>query len=200
MKRLSGPRERGMTLPELLTGLGVAGLLMVAAVPTYGRSLQAAAIKGLSRDGQVLQAALARYQSDHGHPPTPGSEGQDGLNLRTLAPLTTDGYLTNETALLARLQDKRVLAYDTPGLPGREGYWLLLVDAARPEIQMLVAATDQFPLAPDQWVEGVYLIRGSKLEPVATAPLPDEPEPESAAEPKSDEAATSDEKEALAHE
>lgn len=163
---------RGVTLIELLFLVAIVLVALVLSVPFAARSLQSAAINRLADDGKSLFEAIVRYQSDHGHPPYPGSAEDEGLNLRTLAPLTTAGYFRNAEALLSRLSDHRLLAYDTPGLPGREGFWMILVDAQRPEIQVLVASTDQFPLTPDSFLEGIYLIRGMSLEKLDDAPVP----------------------------
>ncbi len=165
-------RSKGITLIELLVAVAIMAILTVESFPAISRSRQASAIERLATDGEQIFQSLARYQSDHGRLPYPGVGDGEGLNLRTLAPLTTAGYLVSPDAILARLSDHRVLAYDTPGLPGREGFWLILVDAKRPELQVLVASTDQFPLAPDTFIEGIYLIRGTTLEKLRDAPQP----------------------------
>lgn len=168
---------RGLTLIESLVLVAIVAVALVLAMPIASRSLQRAAINRLADDGKSLFESIVRFQSDHGHPPYPGSADDDGLNLRTLAPLTTAGYFRNADALLSRLSDHRLLAYDTPGLPGREGFWMILVDGQRPGIQVLVASTDQFPLTPDTFIEGIYLIRGTSLEKLDDAPVPVPPPP-----------------------
>ncbi len=169
MSRKSRSRARGITLVELLVVLLTLSLLVALAVPATTRALQSAHRTRLAGIGQALFHAVQRYVVDHGHPPPPGSSQVDGLNLRTLAPLAPAGYLPHPGALLDALRDRRVTAYDTPGPPGKEGFWMLLIDGERAEIQVLVASTDQFPLSPGVWIEGIYQLRGNRLERLADA-------------------------------
>lgn len=167
-------RARGLSLAELVATLGLLTLIGVMAVPLVNRAMQAAAVRRLQEGGRTLYASLQRYQEDNGHPPRPAGGGDDGFNLRTLAPLTTGGYLTDPGSLLARFRDARVLAYDTPGLPGREGFWLIVGERTRPEIQLLIASTDQFPLTPDTFLEGLFLIEDATVRRLEGPPLPAE--------------------------
>lgn len=159
-----------MSLVQAALGLAVASLLVALAIPTVSRALQASRQERLAGTAQELFSAIRRYEEDHGFPPPPGSKQPEGLNLRTLAPLSQAGYLVNSEEILSLLRDGRVTAYDRPGLTGEAGFWLLLVDRSRPEIQLLAAATDSFPLAPGQWLEGIYQIRGDRLVKLRDAP------------------------------
>jgi hypothetical protein len=165
--------ERGVSL----TALGLAAAALVAlvstAIPLAQRWQQTAAIDRLCDDGAKLFDAIVRYNAHHGFPPPDGTRSPEGMNVRTFAPLSTQGYLDDAETILASLEGERVMAYDTPGLPGREGFWLILADRQHPEIQLLVASTDAFPMAPETWLEGIYLIRGSSLEKLRALPLND---------------------------
>ncbi len=161
---LSRDRQpRGVTLVELLVVLGVLAVLVSISIPFGTRALQEARQQRLVAVGRSLFVAVERYVADHGHPPWPGASIPGGLNLRTLEPLHGGGYLNHSAGLVEPLRDGRVTAYDTPGLPGSEGFWLLLVDKNRPEVQVLAASTDEFPLAPGTHLEGIYLVRGHRL-------------------------------------
>jgi len=162
---------RGVSLVQAALGLAVASLFVALAIPTVSRALQASHQERLAGTAQVLFAAIRHYEEDHGSPPPPGSKQPDGLNLRTLAPLSQAGYLVDTDEILSLLRDGRVTAYDCPESAGEAGFWILLVDRSRPEIQLLAAATDAFPLAPGQWLEGIYQIRGDRLVKLRDASL-----------------------------
>ncbi|MDQ7086654.1 MAG: hypothetical protein Q9Q13_01815 [Acidobacteriota bacterium] len=159
-----------MTLLETLLALALVAILTSLAVPTFGRALVAARQQRLAAAAGQIFTAVRRYQADHGHPPAPGSLRPDGFNLRTLTPLADRGYLAGPEAILTQLKDRRVTAYDTSGPDGSSGFWLLLIDADSPELQILAASTDDFPLAPGRWLEGIYLLRGEQLEKLRGAP------------------------------
>ena len=159
-----------MTLLETLVALTLVGILASLAVPTLSRALVVARQQRLASSAGQIFAAVRRYQADHGRPPAPGSLRPDGFNLRTLTPLADRGYIAGPESILAQLKDRRVTAYDTSGPDGSGGFWLLLIDADSPELQILAASTDDFPLAPGQWLEGIYLLRGEKLEKLRGAP------------------------------
>ena len=162
--------SRGLTLLETLIALVLVGLLASLAVPTLGRALLVARQQRLASAAGQIFTAVRRYQADHGRPPAPGSLQPDGFNLRTLAPLADRGYLAGTDGILAQLKDGRVTAYDTSGPEGTGGFWLLLIDADSPELQILAASTDNFPLSPGHWLEGIYLLRGDRLEKLRGAP------------------------------
>ncbi len=125
----------------------------------------------LVADARILYQAIARYEDDHGAPPLPGTSTASGLNLRTLAPLATTGYLPEADSILARLRDERVTAYDATGAQGR-GFWLVLTDRTDPSVQVLAARTDSFPLAAESWIEGIFAFEGDALRKLAPPPAP----------------------------
>ncbi len=167
-------RERGISLPELLVSVAIVAVLATMAVPASRRVVDRAHLARLATDGRVLASALLRWQADHGTPPPAGATRPDGFNTRTLDPLVSRGYLLAPAPILGHLAGNRVTVYDAPGAePGAgRGFWLVLTDGAIPGLQVVVASTDAFPLAPGTWVEGIYLLRGDRLERIDRAPLP----------------------------
>ncbi len=167
-------RERGISLLELVLSVAIVATLATLSVPASRRVVDRAHVARLAADGRVLAAALLRWEADHGAPPPAGASRPGGFNTRTLDPLVARGYLLSPAPILGHLAKGRVTVYDAPGAePGAgRGFWLVLTDAGRPGLQVLVASTDAFPLAPGDWIEGIYLLRGDRLERIDRAPLP----------------------------
>ena len=171
----NGPgRQQGMSLVELLACLAIVAVLATLAVPAARRVHDRSRLALLAADGRVLAGALLRWEADHGTPPPAGASSPDGFNTRTLDPLVSGGYLLAPAPILSHLADGRVAVYDAPGAqPGAgRGFWLVLVDRDVPGLAVVVASTDAFPLTPGTWIEGIYLLRGDRLERIDRAPLP----------------------------
>ena len=147
-------------------------LVVAAALPLWSAYSQKSRADALADEGLRLLEALLDFEQESGIPPRPGAGERDGFNLRTLEPLAGAGFIGNPDEVLARLEGRRISAYDAPGLEGGEGFWAILQDLENPGIQVVVASTDSFPLAPDTWIEGVYLLRGDELERVRVASAP----------------------------
>ncbi|RMG44970.1 MAG: hypothetical protein D6718_08840 [Acidobacteria bacterium] len=159
VRSLRRRNEWGVTLAELVIVGSVVAAVVLLALPVAKQAAQWRSQRRLSRAAAVLFEALEAYHSDRGSFPPPGANQPDGFNLRTLEPLSTHGYLRRPQELLSLLRGRRVSAYDSD----EDGFWLLLVDAHRPEIQIVVASTDRFPLQPESWIEGIYRLEGSRL-------------------------------------
>ncbi|UCF69157.1 MAG: hypothetical protein JSV80_07705 [Acidobacteriota bacterium] len=154
--------QGGITATELLIVVAVLALIVVVTLPVAARWASRDNERRLVEVGNALFEALEQYRADHGQVPPPGAGAPGGFNLRTLAPLSTDGYVTDSEPRLAALRRRRVSAYDS--IAGSEAYWALLVDRDDPDVQVIVASTDAFPLLPDTWLDGVYVLRGERLE------------------------------------
>ncbi|GEM_PF-3405366 len=177
-------RQGGLTLLEVLLVIAMLGILSVAAIPTMQRAHHAARFGKIVADGTAISRAILHFAADHGAPPPAGTRNGSGLNLHTLAPLSDTGYLRDSHAILSHLDGRQITAYDTPGPPERGGFWLIMTDARYRGLQILVASTDMFPLAPDTWLEGIYRIEGGEVHKIEG--LPPAPPRDSAALPHDD--------------
>lgn len=170
--REARPRERRTPLWVRLAPLLALALVVAAALPLWTALNEKSRAEALADDGLRLLEALLAFEQENGIPPRPGAGQQEGFNLRTLEPLTSAGFVGKPDELLAGLRGRRISAYDAPGLAGGEGFWAILQDLENPGIQVVAASTDSFPLTPDTWIEGVYLLRGDELQRVRVASAP----------------------------
>jgi len=157
-------RQSGISAVELLLGFAVVAVIAALAVPAISRVSRRSRLETLTEGAESFYRAVRRFEADHGRPPRPGAAQLAGLNLRTLDPLADTGYLADPQQLLAGLDHHRLTAYDTPGEGAHPGFWAILTAEEQPGLQVIAASTDDFPLAPGQWIEGVYLLRGEQLE------------------------------------
>lgn len=167
--RAENPRRTGIPPWQV-----AAALLALALVLTAGWNLSrkwsaSQRLARLTADASSVYLAIARFEDDHGAPPAPGAGRESGLNLRTLAPLSTGGYLPEAPAILARLHDGRVTAYDARD-DRSGGFWMVLTDVEDPRMQVLAARTDAFPLATETWIEGLFTWEGDALRKLAPPP------------------------------
>ncbi|RMF72257.1 MAG: hypothetical protein D6738_11740 [Acidobacteria bacterium] len=142
------------------------GLAAFSAWQAWERLAAERRLAALVEGGERIYAALEAWAAETGAPPPPGSSRSDGLNVRTLAPLSTRGYLAGAEEILAQLAGQRVTAYDVTG----DRFWLVLRDASDPRLVVLVARTDRFPLVPETWLEGLYRVEGSRLVKIDLPP------------------------------
>jgi competence protein ComGC len=81
---------------EVMMVMVIIFLLAAIAVPIYSRMLLKAERTALAAEATTVHEALKAYYTDHNKFPPMAGNGQ--LNLATLAPLTTDGYLSPQVA------------------------------------------------------------------------------------------------------
>ncbi len=155
-------------LTPVLAGLALA-LLVWSGWQAWQRVATERRLDALVAGGEQIFAAIDAYVADRGAPPPPGSSRPGGLNARTLAPLSSEGYLAGASGIIEHLAGQRISAYDVAG----ERFWMVIRDADDPRLALLIARTDRFPLVPETWIEGLYRIEGSrlvKIEPPPAAP------------------------------
>lgn len=152
----------GATILEVVLLIALAAGIAVLGVRTAGLALAQSRVNDLAQVGTRIQQGLESHRAQRGRVPSRSLDGR-GLNLETLAPLTSDDLVESAETLLAKLAHGRVLAYDAPAA---QEYWLLIGDRHQPQLQLLVARTDSYPASKGTWLEGLYLVRASGLERV----------------------------------
>ncbi len=82
---------------ELMLVVAILALLSAIAIPVYANILKKARRTAFAAEARTFHQALMSYYVDHDKFPA-ASFGPDMLNTATLAPLTTEGYLTTQAA------------------------------------------------------------------------------------------------------
>jgi hypothetical protein len=118
-------------------------------------------LRVLTNEAEALYDAFSRYNKrNHGYPTTYSGSRFD---LRTLDPLQKRGYYRG--SLTSHLANRSVDAYDSPDDlgPNRE-FWLEMTLKTDPSVRVLVARSDDAPLAGGTWRDGVFVFRDGELE------------------------------------
>ncbi len=150
-------KQGGFTLIEVMLVVAILALLSSIAVPMYARSLRKAKRTALMAEAGQVHAALKAFYLDNNKYPAAGS-GPDMLNLSSLAPLTTNGYLSPTVAasFLSKLNGGQVTWYFAFWIDGQDReIWMLLQPRYDPNEWVYVFDTQI--LWGSQWHDGVYM-------------------------------------------
>ena len=146
---------------DIVLVVALIGMAVPLAISAVNSSKVQAEREVVEREAQQLyQAFLAFYERNGEYPK---AFGVDGLDPTTLDPLRRRGYY--DGPLLTRLFDERVDAYDSPDDRGRnQEFWLEMTLAEAPTVRFVVARSDNAPLGGGEWLDGVYIRHGRRLE------------------------------------
>jgi prepilin-type N-terminal cleavage/methylation domain-containing protein len=152
-------REKGFSLLELLVTVAIIGVISMIAIPIYINALRSSHRAALVGEANGVFKAFMRYNVDNSAFPTTAS-----FDLLTLEPLVSEGYLSDGMPVVQKLHNQTVTAYAAPTAGGANAqFWAVLTLGYDPDVQVLVASTDQFPGHSGDWYEGLYYIQGSEL-------------------------------------
>jgi len=158
----------GFTLVELLVTVAILAVIAAMAAPVYMNALRQSHRAGLVAEANSLYKAFQRYYLDHSRFPPASTPPADAFQLDTLEPLVSRGYVWEGSAILAKLVDREVTAYAAPASGAAAAqFWAVLTLEFDPDVQVLVANTDQYPGHTGEWFEGLYYIEGSDIVPVS---------------------------------
>lgn len=167
-ERFSRPARGGFTLAELMIVTVIVGLLTSIATPKFNDIRLRAHVKSIVADGRILYTGFQEfYSDDYAYP---NATSNPFFNLVTFEPLRSMGYYQGN--MLARLDNNQADAFDSPDDQGpNQEFWLQVSVRMDPSYQVVIASSDNAPLASGQWLEGVYTFKdGVMVDGPGTTP------------------------------
>jgi len=164
MRSTTEPRgAAGFTLIEVLIVVAIIGLLASIAIPVYANIIQRTNRNAFVADADTLYKAFMRYYIDHGS--FPPDAGLNTFDPDTLAPLTSEDYLTQSVAagFLRKQVDNTIVIYISPDVTGTDSDILMAMRPRYdPDDMIYIFYTD---LLDDSYgpLDGVYFYRNSQL-------------------------------------
>ena len=158
--------EAGFTLIEILMVVAILALIAAIAMPIYARMHRKAQRTALMAEATQVHQALKAFYLDHNKYPAAFS-GSDMLDHSTLAPLTTQGYLSPGVAksFLSRQASGSVNTYISFWIDGQDReIWMLLQAAYDPNEWIYIFDTQL--IWGSQWHDGVFIWDGTGYKKV----------------------------------
>ena len=144
----SGRRARGFTLAEVLVVVAIVGLLTGFAARVVRRSMIKAQINAVAAESKQIYKGVTEFYIDANRYPTKG-DSFDKLGYY-------EGKLGEHNLI-----DTVNYTYETPD-DNRE-FWLLMTLTGDPDVQFLVANSDDTPYGEGVWYDGVFLFKDGEL-------------------------------------
>ena len=120
-------------------------------------------IRAAYAEAKKLYEGFQRYHERNRAYPEPDVEPR--FDAATLEPLRRRGYYRGD--LDKYLVEGRIDAYDSPDDQGENReFWAEMTLAGDPKVRILVARSDDAPMSRGRWMDGVFVLRGGKVEPL----------------------------------
>ena len=157
----------GYTMIELLMVVAIIGLIVAIAVPLYSGAIDKSHRSTLVHDSGELYRSFMRYYVDQGVFPATSTPPERVFDLQTLAPLSTGGYFRSVEAFTHKIQDGQVQNYDSPNIGSADTqFWATINSAREPGFVLLIAHTNDLPINPGEWYDGVFYVTTDGIRPM----------------------------------
>jgi len=157
------PRRRWKKWLNLLLTTALIAVVCLSLVEATRSANLEADLRIARTEAEALQQALQAYHERHGS--YPNSHASPRIDEGTLDPLRRRGYYTGH--INSVLLNGRVDAYQSPDDQGlNQEFWVEMTLKRDPSIRLLVARSDDAPLSGGVWLDGVFIYRDGRLEPV----------------------------------
>jgi len=152
-------RSEGFTLIELMIVVVIISLATAMAIPVYEDAIKNSHRSALQADCYQLYQSLMTYQFDNDKFPA-----ESEFDVKTLAPLSTEGYFNASATFTSKLRDRQLLVYLAPDVDGTDTQFITVAQADIDPTVILAVVYTNIVSETDGWVDGVYLITPEDLE------------------------------------
>jgi hypothetical protein len=158
---------KGTKVPGIRTWIDLALAITLVAVcsqialPAIQAARRREALQPVAQEAHALYSAFMKYRERNGSFPDVTSDPP--FDPDTFEPLRRRGYYTGK--LSNYLLGGRIDAFDAPDDRGvNHEFWIEMTLASDPNVRILIASSDNAPLGRGSWADGVYLVRGGRME------------------------------------
>lgn len=153
-------KQAGFSLIELLVVVAVIAVVAAIAIPLLQQALLRAHVGAVTTDARAVYTAFKQHYVDLSAYPDSGA-----FALDTFEPLGSMQYYTGTGA--QKLQGNTADGYDAPDDSGlNQEFWLEFTLEFDPTVRLLIADSDDAPLAGGDYKDGIFLYKNGSLIPL----------------------------------
>ena len=150
----------GFTLLELMVVTVIVAALASIVASRVREVMVKAHINSVVADGKILYTGLQEFYAKNYE--FPNATSNPAFDLTTFEPLRSMGFYQGN--MLDRLVNNRADAYDSPDDQGpNQEFWVQMSLKLDPKYQVMIGSSDNAPLAPGTWLEGVFVFENGTL-------------------------------------
>jgi len=159
-ERLIPPGRAGFTLLELMVVTVIVAVLASFVGPRVRAVQVKAHVNSVVADARILYHGFQEFYAQNLIFPNASSAPK--FDIVTFEPLRSMGFYQGN--MLERLRNNRADAFDSPDDQGtNQEFWLQMTLKIDPSYQVVVASSDNAPLASGTWLDGVYVFHNGQL-------------------------------------